>query len=202
MKKRIRTASAILLAVCSAATVLTACGEKNVTDLTATHSSSSLSAESTESAVVTAASDTAVKATEAVTREDANNTSAPVTDKATEKTATTQKTASTTLKAPSTEVIPEKSKGISLMTKTTPVITGNSAVIMIQGTPGKKYSIDFYESSGKTADYDGLESKTADSNGFVTWTFTVDDSCDRGNRKIVVKEKNSSNYLQTSIVVQ
>ncbi|MBQ8014622.1 MAG: hypothetical protein IJ264_00365, partial [Clostridia bacterium] len=138
-----------------------------------------------------------------VTTVHTDKTAAPVSVKENAKTtaaATTQKP--TTTKAPSTEVIPEKSNGISLMTKTTPVVIGNSAVIMVQGTAGKKYTIDFYKSADKTADYDGLETKTADSNGFVTWTFVIDDSCDRGNRKIVIKEKNSSNYLQTSIAVQ
>ena len=38
---------------------------------------------------------------------------------------------------------------------------------MIQGQPGKKYSIDFYTSATDTADYSGLEDQTADENGFV-----------------------------------
>ena len=99
------------------------------------------------------------------------------------------------------EVIEEKSNGISLITKSNAVISGNSATVMIQGTPGKKYTIDFYESASEKASYSGLEEKTADDTGLVTWTFNIDESCEKGNRKIYIKEKNSSKYIQTYITV-
>ncbi len=107
----------------------------------------------------------------------------------------------TTQKNISNEIIEEKSKGITIVTKSSPVMSGNTATIMIQGKPKKKYTIDFYESSSKKADYSGLEIKTADSNGFVTWSFEIEDSCELGNRKIYIKENGSGNYLQTSIKV-
>ena len=73
---------------------------------------------------------------------------------------------------------------------------------MIQGTPGKQYSIDFYESPGKKADYSDLNTQTADDSGFVSWSFIIEETCAKGPRKLYIKEKNSSNYIQTSIFVQ
>lgn len=228
MNKKLRTVSAIALTLCTAAGILSACGEEK-TDITTAAST----AASTEEKVTVVESDVAyeivsqneqytyykpaTKSTEAFSYQLAPPpTKIPTTsykpveidtltkgnesveesgDKTTEK---------TTVKANSDatyETIEEKSKGISIVTKSTPVMSGNTATIMIQGTPNKNYSIDFYESSSKKADYSGLETKKADSNGFVTWTFEIESSCEPGNRKIYIKESNSSNYLQTSITV-
>ena len=98
-------------------------------------------------------------------------------------------------------VIEEKANGISLVTKSSTVMAGTSATIMIQGTAGKSYSIDFYKTASSKASSSGLEDKKADENGFVSWTFKVDDDCESGNHKIYVAEKNSSKYIQTYITV-
>lgn len=108
-----------------------------------------------------------------------------------DKTATTKKL----------EIIEEKSNGISLITKSTVVMAGSSATVMIQGNAGEKYSIDFYETSSSKASYKGLEEKKADENGYVTWSFTVDESCESGNHIIYIAEKGSRNYIQTYITV-
>lgn len=209
MKKQIRAASAVFLAAFSAATVLTACGEKAPSANKSTAFTTAISVETTVTITENSDIETTVSGISKTTESDVTAAKASVaaTVKETVKptaatTAAATKKTTTTKKPPSTEVIPEKSKGISLMTKTTPVNIGNSAVIMIQGTAGKKYTIDFYESTDKTANYKGLETKTADSNGFVTWSFIIEDDCDPGDRKIIIKEKNSSNYIQTSITVQ
>lgn len=102
----------------------------------------------------------------------------------------------------SNEIINEESKGINIVFKTEAVEKGNTASIMIQGTPGKKYSIDFYVTASDIADYSSLADQTADENGFVTWTFNVPTSCESGNRKIVIKESGSDNYIQTSINIK
>lgn len=98
--------------------------------------------------------------------------------------------------------IEEISSGVSVITKTSPVGRGDSATIIIMGNPGAEYSIEFYETANKTASYSGLESKKADSSGVCSWTFKVGSSCESGERKIIIKEKNSGNYAQTSITVQ
>lgn len=214
MKSKLRAVSAAILAVCSAATVLTACNGK--TD----DAPSSVTTNSTTAAVDIVTNNTqpvlSTKA-EILSQNEYYTYYKPATDKATiaysyvqhtagidetQKSGNNEEKTSAKNNASSFEDIPEISNGISVVTKTTPVIIGNSATVMIQGTAGKKYSIDFYESSSKIADYDGLEDKTADSNGFVTWTFEIKNTCESGNRKIVIKEKNSDNYVQTSITVQ
>lgn len=98
--------------------------------------------------------------------------------------------------------IEEISSGVSVIAKTSPVGRGDSATVIIMGKPGAEYSIEFYESDNKTASYSGLESKKADSSGVCSWTFKVGSSCESGERKIIIKEKNSGNYAQTSITVQ
>lgn len=99
------------------------------------------------------------------------------------------------------EKIDEISKGISLLTKTTPVAVGNSATVMIQGSPDQKYTIEFYETPSRKSESKDLSAKTADINGFVTWTFPIDSSCEKGDRKVIIRENGSSNFIQTSITI-
>lgn len=100
------------------------------------------------------------------------------------------------------EKVSEKSDGINVVFKTDTVEKGKTASVMIQGAPGKKYSIDFYISPTETADYSDLADQTADENGFVTWTFDIPSNCSTGSKKIVVKENGSNNFAQTSINVK
>ncbi len=98
--------------------------------------------------------------------------------------------------------ISEKSVGIFLLSKTDPVQTGNQASIIVQGTPGKTYSIEFYETPTSVAKLTELNDAKADSNGFVTWIFEIRNTCNLGKRKVIIKEKNSNNYIETSITVK
>lgn len=102
----------------------------------------------------------------------------------------------------SDETVPEKSNGINVVFKTDTIEKGDTASIMIQGEPGKKYIIEFYENSSEVADYSDLKEQKADENGFVTWTFRVPMNCESGNRKIIIKETKSDAYVQTSIKVK
>ncbi len=115
---------------------------------------------------------------------------------------TNSATNKTTFKNSAGEKVDEISKELTLITKTSPVIKGNSASIIIQGTPGAKYTIDFYKTSDLKADYSGLSEIMADSSGFASWTFTIENDCEPGNRKIIIKEKNTNKFIQTSITVQ
>ena len=108
-------------------------------------------------------------------------------------------TVPTTKKPVVNDTINEKSVGIFMLSKSDPVSVGNHATIFIQGTPGKTYSIEFYETPSSTAK---LEDKKADANGFVSWSFEIRRACNLGKRKVVIKENNSSNYLETSITVK
>lgn len=114
----------------------------------------------------------------------------------------TQKNETTTKSKVSDEIIKNESKGISVLSKTSPVRKGNSASVTIMGQAGKSYSIEFYKDAGTLSAASGLGSKTADSDGLVTWTFEVGYDCESGNRKIIIKEKGSDNFVQTSITVE
>lgn len=111
-------------------------------------------------------------------------------------------TSATTKKAVVDDKINEQSIGISLLTKSESVLIGNEATIFIQGTPGKTYSIEFYETPSSAANSDSLKDKKADENGIVSWTFEIKNNCNPGKRKLVIKEKSSTNYLETSITVK
>lgn len=125
------------------------------------------------------------------------------TEKKTETNKTTNgKTETATKNGSTDEKIEEISKDLSLITKTSPVIKGNSATVIIQGKPNTKYTIEFYKNNSEKANYDGLRDLTADSSGFVSWTFAVENDCEIGERKVIIKEKNSNKFIQTSITVQ
>lgn len=213
MKSKLRAVTAAVLAVCSAAVLFTACGEKS--DNIQPSSTASSVAETTT--INTAAKEQTLPFTKAeiLSQNEYYTYYKPATDKATiaytyvqhtlnnfETQANSQNEKPTQNAPASNEEISEIKNGVSIVTKTTPVVVGNSATVMIQGTPGKKYSLDFYETSSKTAAYDGLENKTADSNGFVTWSFEIKNTCPVGNKKIIIKELGSDKFIQTSITVQ
>lgn len=144
-----------------------------------------------------------VSVSEKIVTVPAKTTKQPVTaDKNAETKATTASKPATTKRAVSNDAVEEKAVGISLLSKSDPVETGNHATVIVQGTPGKTYSIEFYESPSRLANYSALEEKKADANGFVSWSFKVRNTCDLGTRKVIIKENNSTNYLQTSITIK
>lgn len=227
MANKLKTASAIILSVCTAVTLFTSCGGKD--DETTTAASSVTSQSTTKKIITPDGSELiAVSQDENYTYymppETKNNSvsfsfAAPPTEKHVLTTAkppeitaekqtnaatavkTTKPAETTTRRASAGGTVEEIADGITVVTKTSPVNVGNSATIMIHGTPGKKYTIEFYETASKKAGYDGLTEKSADSNGFVSWTFGIENSCEAGNRKIIVREKDSDNFVQTSIIV-
>lgn len=107
----------------------------------------------------------------------------------------------TTTKKASADNVNEESNGLYILTKTSPVIKGNSVSIIIMGTPDAEYTIEFYETENKKAAYSGLENTKSDSNGMANWTFTVESTCESGDKKVIIKEKNSDKYIQTSITI-
>ncbi len=181
--------SAIILLICSL-TSFASCTDK--TDVNS--SSTSANEKITESINVTDKKENTSVSDSETTR----YASVHSTAKATE---ITKQTVTTTKKAVVNDTVNEKAVGISMLTKSDPVQVGNYATIFIQGTPGRTYLIDFYETPSSKATLNDLEDKTADANGFVSWSFEIRNTCNLGKRKIVVKEKNSSNYLETSITV-
>ncbi len=107
----------------------------------------------------------------------------------------------TTTKKATSDKVDEISNGINILSKTSPVTKGNSASIMIMGTPDAEYTIEFYETADKKAAGSGFGSVKAGSNGIASWSFLIGDGCESGERKIIIREKNSDKYIQTSITI-
>ncbi len=197
---RFKKISAFILTFCTITAVFASCGKKDntVTDITLTTIESSTD-DGTEKESKTSVTLNIVTKTDA----DAANTNSSSVKKTDLKEQTVKTTQPTTVKRNiSNDKVEEKAVGISLLSKSDPVKTGNHATIIIQGTPGKTYSIEFYESLTKIANYSGLTEVKADENGFASWSFKIQNTCDLGTRKIIIKENNSDNYLQTSITIK
>lgn len=200
MKNKIKISSATVLIFSLVFSVFTACGSDN-NETTSTQAAETSRTHATDYTYNTIAAATEEK-TEYV------HTMPPIpTEKEENKAPAQPEKASsvqteTTKKASSDGAVDELSNGLYIITKTSPVIKGNSATVVIQGTPGAEYTIEFYKNSTEKAAYKGIDKTSADSSGFASWTFTVEDDCESGNRKIIIKEINSKKYIQTSITVQ
>lgn len=74
--------------------------------------------------------------------------------------------------------------GIELVSMTNPLRRNEDAEITIKGQPYIEYTIDVYYSSGRSTAA-GLENKTSDSEGYVTWTWHVGGRTKLGDNKLV-----------------
>lgn len=218
--KKIRFFSAAVLSVCLFAAVFSSCDktDKITSDsISSTSKAASGTTESTQGVSYSMGADghryyiynyyETETATESIThtiKPPANIESAKTeAAKSTSKAKKTTKNNETTVKnSIHNETVKDESKGITVLSRTTPVKKGSSASVTIMGTAGKSYSIDFYKDNSSLYQTNGLGQQTADRNGLVTWTFTVGYDCESGNRKIIIKEKGSDNYVQTSITVE
>ena len=83
---------------------------------------------------------------------------------------------------------------ISLVSLTSPVSRGNNATISIKGLPNTAYDIDVMYSSGASK-ASGLEDKTSDSEGNVSWTFKVSSNVKVGTYEVKITDgENSVSY--------
>lgn len=223
--KKIQIIASAVLSVCVFSAVFTACDKNTVNSETTTVSETQTTEKNTLSEFPTNEDGTAYSMGEDGHRyyiypeneTTAENPAAP-TEKQTTAVKTTKakttevqstKAEKTTKKAVTTTknnvpdvTVKDESKGFQLLMKTPSAKKGTTATISILGQAGKTYSIDFYKNQTETASYSGLDSKTADENGMVIWTFEVGFDCDAGTRKILIKEKGSDNFVQTSITVE
>lgn len=71
-----------------------------------------------------------------------------------------------------TQKVTETPTPINVTNYTNVVDAGSNATVTIQGAPNTEYSISVYYSSGESH-AEGLESKTSDENGYVTWEWEV-----------------------------
>ena len=83
---------------------------------------------------------------------------------------------------------------INLVGLTSPVSRGNNATISIKGLPNTAYDIDVMYSSGESK-ASGLEDKTSDSEGNVSWTFKVSSNVKSGTYEVKISGgKDSASY--------
>lgn len=83
---------------------------------------------------------------------------------------------------------------INLVSMTTPVSRGSDATISIKGVPNTTYDIDVMYSSGESK-ASGLEDKTSDSEGNVSWTFKVSSNVKVGTYEVKITDgENSVSY--------
>lgn len=116
-------------------------------------------------------------------------------------TATTVTPENTTIDPDEFPTLPEISNGIILV-RTKYASRGDLvSVSVVMANPNSEYTIEFYETDTRVSDSDGLEPKIASSNGTVEWRFTLDDDCQIGTRKLIIREKGTDNYAQTYIIV-
>ena len=74
------------------------------------------------------------------------------------------------------------------------------ATLSISAEPNTKYSISVYYSSGKSS-AGGLESKTSDENGNVSWTWKIGGRTNPGTYRVVIEGGGSRIERQITVVV-
>lgn len=88
-------------------------------------------------------------------------------------------------------------KQISVTSLTSSVRRNENVSISISGEPGVTYSITVTYPSGATATADGLGDKTADSNGYVSWSWKIGGRTNPGTGRILIsdgKQNISTNF--------
>lgn len=87
---------------------------------------------------------------------------------------------------------------ISLVSITPPISAGSTASITVQGEPDTDYSITVMYSSGPSS-ADGLETKTSDSDGIVSWSWKIGARTKEGTYRISISGGGKS--FSTSIEI-
>lgn len=86
------------------------------------------------------------------------------------------------------------SSNINLVSLDSPVSKGSNATVSIKGLPNTTYDIDVIYSSGASK-ASGLEDKTSDSEGNVSWTFKVSSNVKPGTYEVKISDgKDSASY--------
>ena len=86
------------------------------------------------------------------------------------------------------------SSNINLVSLTSPISRGSDVTVSINGIPNTTYDIDVIYSSGESK-ASGLEDKTSDSEGNVSWTFKVSSNVKPGTYEVKITDgKDSASY--------
>jgi len=101
------------------------------------------------------------------------------------KTTTTIVTTTTKTTTPTTTTATNSTLSLDIISVTSPVSAGSNATLTVRTSPGAQCNITVYYKSGASS-ASGLGSKTADSDGNVSWTWKVGAKTTAGTWKIVV----------------
>lgn len=82
-------------------------------------------------------------------------------------------------------------ENISVISLTSPIKAGSNATLKIKGLPNTEFSISVYYSSGES-EASGLQDKTSDSDGKVSWTWKVGSRTKPGEYHIEVYSADES----------
>lgn len=112
-----------------------------------------------------------------------------------------------TTKAPTTEAPAQETKPVETKAATTIQFTnytnyveaGSNATVTIQGAPNTEYKIHVYYDSGESK-AQGLEPKTSDANGNVTWEWKVGPKTTPGLHAIKVEGGGAENSVQFEVL--
>lgn len=229
MKKKLNLIASIILIVCVSLTVFASCQKDKAKSTTTKAESSATTAQAvtvTEQSpvsegatevityndengytvysyveVTNAQSNLPVAGPEETPATAAGTTASASTPSTVPATATTVTPENTTIDPDEFPTLPEISNGIILV-RTKYAARGDLvSVSVVMANPNSEYTIEFYETDTRVSDSAGLEPKTASANGSIEWRFTVDDDCEIGTRKLIIREKGTDNYAQTYVIV-
>lgn len=150
------------------------------TEVTTTTEATTTPATATEVTTITEATTTPVTTTKVTTTTKATTAKATTTE-----TKTTEKTDKKHTSSESDDEYVSSRGTICLVEMTSFVYNNNMASLTIQGKPDTEYFISVYYSSG-ASEAKGLERKTSDSNGYVTWEWKVGAKTKEGSHRIVI----------------
>lgn len=172
--------------------LLSACGSELDTGNASTTAKTTATGETTAkpSATTTGTATTAAATTTPAT------TKAATTAPATTKPASTQPI---TAKPAATQAPTAAPSGITLVSLTSPVIQNETATIAINGAPNTSYDINVVYNSGPSSAA-GLDNKTSDGSGNVSWSWKVGGQTAPGTYNITIS--GGGKTYKTTFIVQ
>lgn len=89
-------------------------------------------------------------------------------------------------------------QGLTIISWPETISRNETGTVKIQGKPNTKYTITVYYKSGAST-ADGLEAKTTDSNGYVSWSWKVGGRTSAGTFKIVISGSGESKTVYFTV---
>lgn len=98
-----------------------------------------------------------------------------------------------------TSKLEEESNNLELVSITNPIKLGSEVTLTMKGKKNTSYNIDVYYSSG-VSKASGLEDKTSNDEGIVSWTWKVSKNVTPGSYEIVVSDGDISKSINYEVV--